>query len=117
MKKCNKCYIDKTDEEFYKRRKTQLAPYCKDCFNSYCINRWKQRKIDAVNHMGGKCQKCDYSKCMGALEFHHLDPSQKDVVWDKMRLMSWDKVLLELKKCILVCANCHREIHEDKISD
>ena len=51
-----------------------------------------------------------------ALEFHHLDPSQKDFgISSKGYTRSWDKVKEELDKCILVCSNCHREIHSGLI--
>jgi hypothetical protein len=84
---------------------------CKSCFNAYCIQRWIKRKQQAIKYKGGCCQKCGYDKFYGALEFHHLDPSEKDGDWHKLRLKSWDKIKYELDKCILLCANCHREAH------
>jgi len=75
------------------------------------IQRWIKIKKKAIDYKGGSCVKCGYNKYYGALEFHHLDPSQKDVVWTKLRLRSWDKITKELDKCILLCANCHREEH------
>ena len=61
--------------------------------------------------MGSKCQCCDYDNCTQALEFHHLDPTQKDFSFASNTNRSWQNVRQELPKCILVCANCHREIH------
>ena len=61
---------------------------------------------------GGKCSKCGYDKCIGAFDFHHKDRSQKDFsisVSGKTR--SWEKLRMELEKCELLCANCHREHH------
>ena len=72
----------------------------------------KKNKLRAVNKMGGKCNICGYNKCLTALEFHHLDPTKKDFTPSKNMNMSWDKIEKELEKCILVCSNCHREIHE-----
>ncbi|MCX6227341.1 MAG: HNH endonuclease signature motif containing protein [Bacteroidia bacterium] len=71
-------------------------------------NRQKER---AVEHFGGKCQECGYSKCLAALTFHHIDPTTKK--WSPSRIMSyrWELVLKELEKCILLCANCHHEHH------
>lgn len=46
-----------------------------------------------------------------AMHFHHRDGEMKDVSWTKLRLRSWDKIVLELDKCDLVCANCHAIIH------
>jgi predicted DNA-binding protein YlxM (UPF0122 family) len=74
----------------------------------------RRRKIKqmAIDYKGGQCVKCGYKKCNSALEFHHLDPTQKDFsLGAKGHCTSWDKIKKELDKCILVCANCHREIH------
>lgn len=61
---------------------------------------------------GGKCIRCGYNKCIKALEFHHLDPTQKDftISNDHFKLM---EAVNESKKCILICSNCHRELHEN----
>ena len=79
-------------------------------------NRRRKIKIMAVEYKGGKCvhNNCGYNKCISALEFHHLDPNEKDFsLAYKGNCVSWEKVKNELDKCILVCANCHREIHEE----
>ncbi len=73
----------------------------------------KRTKEKAVEYKGGKCVICEYNKCVSALEFHHLDPSKKDFTLSKNMCTAWDKIKDELDKCILVCANCHREIHEN----
>lgn len=72
-------------------------------------NRQKEK---SVLYLGGKCIKCGYSKSLAALDFHHTDPNKKD--WKPSRLMSyrWEIVKAELDKCELLCANCHRELHE-----
>lgn len=59
---------------------------------------------------GGKCVKCGYDKCLSALEFHHKDPDKKDfgISDDNMRLK---EAVEEIKKCVLICSNCHRELH------
>ena len=68
----------------------------------------------AVEYKGGCCEKCGYKKYIGALEFHHLDPNEKDFgIADKGFIRSWDKIKKELDKCILVCSNCHKEIHNE----
>ncbi len=73
----------------------------------------RRRKIKAMSiaYKGGKCQVCGYRKYQGALDLHHLNPEEKDFgIGDKGYTRSWEKVKAELDKCILVCANCHREI-------
>ena len=74
--------------------------------------RRRKLKEMSVEYKGGKCIICGYNKCIEALEFHHLDPSEKDFgISSKGLTRSWDKIKIELDKCICVCANCHREIH------
>lgn len=78
------------------------------------VKKWrettKQRMVDS---MGGKCQCCGYNTCSKALAFHHIDPTQKDIGFGDTRAnpKSWLKLIEELRKCILVCHNCHSEIH------
>jgi hypothetical protein len=80
---------------------------------SKCELRSQLRKKDyAVKQFGGKCQICGYSKCLAALEFHHVDPSDKKFSPSSIiRRLKWEDALEELQKCILICANCHREFH------
>jgi len=62
--------------------------------------------------LGGKCLVYGYAEYQGALEFHHFDNKAKDFgLSEKGVTRSWEKIRQELDKCILVCANCHREIH------
>lgn len=92
------------DKRPYKERSAQIK--------QAVIRRRKKIKLMAVEYKGGKCELCGYSKDISALEFHHTDPSQKDFnVGYKGNTRSWIKVRQEIDKCILVCANCHREIH------
>lgn len=81
--------------------------------NNQAVIEWRQRlKIRAVEYKGGSCSKCNYSKCIAALEFHHLDPNEKDFGIGSGDIKAWKKVKIELDKCIILCANCHREEHE-----
>ena len=112
MKKCSNCKEEKELEEFHlKKSEKRFQSICKKCFSQYCIKRWKERKKEAVSYKGGCCTRCGYNKSLAALEFHHLDPEEKEFTWNKMRLVSEDKLKKELDKCILLCANCHREEH------
>lgn len=74
-------------------------------------------KEQSVYVMGEKCQCCGYDKCITALEFHHLNPEEKDFSFGNNTNRSWQNTKEELKKCILVCANCHREIHSGLIDN
>lgn len=66
----------------------------------------------AVRYMGGECVFCGYHKDITALEFHHVDENEKEFGLSSDGLTrSWKRVKRELEKCVLVCANCHRELH------
>ncbi len=68
----------------------------------------------AVAYKGGKCERCGYDRCMEALEFHHINPSQKDFsISNKGYTRSWKRVQAEIEKCVMICANCHREVHAE----
>lgn len=68
-------------------------------------------KEKLVAYKGGKCEICGYDKCITALEFHHLNPDEKEFGIGTNDILSFEKNKKEVDKCILVCANCHREIH------
>ena len=72
----------------------------------------KKNKERAIEYKGGKCVVCAYNRSVTAMEFHHLDPTQKDFGISSNSNRAWEKIRIELDKCVLVCSNCHREIHE-----
>lgn len=91
-----------------KRTYADRAEYIKKAVNK----RRRKIRLLAIDSKGGKCQICGYDKCNGALEFHHTDPDKKDFsVSVDGSTRSWDRIKREIEKCVLVCANCHREIH------
>ena len=74
--------------------------------------RRKKVREMAIKYKGSKCINCGYDRCYEALEFHHLNSSGKDFgLSDKGYTRSWAKIKEELDKCVLLCANCHREVH------
>jgi predicted HNH restriction endonuclease len=79
--------------------------------------RRRTLKNKAIAYMGGQCKVCGYNKYPGALDLHHIDPSLKSFeIGYKGYTRSWETVRAELDKCVLVCANCHREIEAGIIS-
>ena len=85
---------------------------CSKCAAEAVQKRRDILKIKAVEYKGGKCEICGYDKNYAVLEFHHLDPSQKDFgISQNGNTRSWEEIKTELDKCIMVCANCHRELH------
>lgn len=121
MKK--KCII--CGKEFETMPKGYARKYCFQCSPSYSKNNNNERakSITAIRHAikqqlvrykGGKCELCGYDKCLGALQFHHLDPNKKDFNPSKeynRGAPDMDKLKQEIDKCQLLCANCHSEVH------
>jgi hypothetical protein len=74
--------------------------------------RRKRLKEMVVEYKGGKCVICGYNRHIGAFDLHHIDGAKKEFGLSARGLTrSWEKLKAEADKCILVCANCHREIH------
>lgn len=61
---------------------------------------------------GGCCKTCGYDKCMAALDFHHICDNKTHEVSQLIKLKGFAAAKKEAKKCILLCANCHRELHD-----
>lgn len=87
---------------------------CKECRKDAVIDIRRRNKIRLVEYKGGKCERCGYDKCIDALEFHHLNPEEKDFGLSCGDTRNFEKLKNEVDKCIMVCANCHREIHAEE---
>lgn len=84
---------------------------CRACVVDAVVECRKKKKRKLVELCGGKCIICGYNKCPQALQFHHMNPSEKSFnISHKGHCRKWEEVVAEVKKCILVCANCHAEI-------
>ncbi len=111
-KKCLKCEKHKKFEDFYFRKSKNIYnSWCKQCVYDFQKNRWKLRKRYMLELCGGKCCICGYNNNIAALEFHHKKEKDKKYSGSHLLSLSQEKMIKELKKCILLCANCHREIH------
>jgi len=106
MKVCSKHDVVKT---YYKSRSKWVCPKCE---TAAVTKRRQVVKRELVKAAGGKCIRCEYDRCIDALVFHHRNPAEKDG-----GLSNWKKSLRqgleEIKKCDLLCANCHAEIHAE----
>ena len=116
MKTCTKCNVTKSSTDFYfkgKKSNGKLQSECKVCFNTWMSHRWMnyKEKLIKTKNINSCCSICGYNKCIAALEFHHLESEEKDFNISKGYSYSFKRLVAELSKCILVCANCHREIH------
>ncbi|UYA58138.1 putative HNH endonuclease [Klebsiella phage DP] len=121
-KYCNGCATTYPISEFYTigkyKDKMKYKPLCKRCENK----RRKERNLEIIKEVFGEnlcCSSCGYDKCFAALDFHHVDAESKDFNIAKMLLgtPAKEKLAAELKKCMILCANCHREHHaEERLS-
>lgn len=109
-RKCRSCGELKAPSEFFKT----CSSYCKQCKMNMNKEGRRTAKEQSVEYKGGECQICGYNKCINALEFHHVDPAEKDHITFNKR-WSFEKLKSELDKCVLLCANCHREIHAGEV--
>lgn len=126
IRELNEFYSNHTLKECsekFKISRTTVVKYVKNKFiertqeekndaNYLRVKNYRQRmKEKLVTYKGNECQLCGYNKCITALEFHHLNPHEKDFNISRYTNLKWDSVVSEVDKCIMVCANCHREIH------
>ncbi len=107
----------------------RICPLCNQKFKDYqdkcrarcgsCntkIRRFRA-KAAAIKFLGGKCTACGWQGNQAALQFHHTNPKEKDFIIGNVANKSWDSIKDELKKCVLVCANCHSIKHSSKNDD
>lgn len=82
--------------------------------NSDKVKNWRKRTKDRiVEAFGNKCCICGGKFSQEIYDLHHVDPKQKKFSLGSIRSNSkaWNKIVEELRKCIMVCSNCHRSIH------
>jgi len=84
---------------------------CGKCASKWVTDSRIKKKTELVKTFGGKCKICGYNRYIGALDFHHLDPSKKKFSLSVKGLCySWKIILQEAKKCVILCKNCHTEV-------
>lgn len=115
-KTCSRCRKVRPIKDFYRRTTRKGETYfswCKKCTKQYDVDSKRIFKQKCVDFLGGKCVRCGYAKCASAFDFHHRDPSKKDFQISEFRSRKYLSAIIikELKKCDLLCANCHREEH------
>lgn len=132
---CVRCKTEKPTNEFSikKDTKTGYQKYCKICNSEvvkeyYKKNGYKDKYADSAKKYKRKCTdginqiKSKYTCCNckesdpSCLDFHHVDETEKD--FEISKLISGkniDFLLEELPKCVVICSNCHRKLHANKI--
>lgn len=133
-KLCPKCNLELDVVNFCKNKTKRdgLSSCCKKCQNEYSkehynknkkyyLDRNNKRKFELLDFIKAikldlKCSKCGYSKCIQALHFHHIDPnSKKFTISHSWKTGSEKRILEEISKCDILCANCHAEEHFMKV--
>jgi len=128
MKQCKRCKEEKPFDEFYKNSKREDGhqDYCKSCKKEYDKKQWvnhgdkwrplyAERKKQMTEWLTEykkqqQCSKCGDDRYY-VLDFHHLDPTQKDIEVSNAICSSITRAEEEIKKCIPLCRNCHSEFH------
>lgn len=77
-KECTNCHETKDLADFYLNEKGRPGSWCRNCLNAQCVERQRRHKQLAVDYKGGRCIGCGFDTYIGALDFHHLDPTKKD---------------------------------------
>lgn len=132
-KECTRCHIVKPLSEYCKgaRFKMGVQPACKSCMNiAYNKSRKKKQQhyqavAKARAHSNAErirkykeergCITCGEGR-PSCIDFHHVDPTSKDIEVSEMRHCSWETILREIEKCVTVCRNCHALIHAGELS-
>lgn len=116
-KVCFRCKKEQPISEYIIRKdRATYHSYCKTCNVAMIDIQRREMKQKCIDYKGGKCRVCGYNKCNRALEFHHVDPTTKDFSIAWIRTNGWKTVKAELDKCVLLCSNCHAEVHDDVTS-
>lgn len=99
----------------YDKKAGHTKRYCNTCLVQR--RRSKLQRM-AVEYRGGECLYCGYSRCVSAMEFHHLDPETKEfgISAACAKTRAWEVIRRELDKCVILCCRCHRELNEGLIS-
>lgn len=115
MPVCKKCMCKKPTSAFapYYNGKKTMRRICEGCRRVQFYNKRKVRRIEAFKILGEKCVDCGVGSNKHnyvMFDFHHLDPTKKEVKRFTLS-MSNERFHREVKKCVLLCANCHRLRH------
>lgn len=111
---CSKCGLEKPLTEFHKngfnsQGKQKYRGYCKTCANACETERYHKKK-EFINSQKQSCAKCGETRVY-MLDYHHRDPQEKDFTIGRLKKGAREVLQAEIDKCVVLCANCHREFH------
>jgi predicted HNH restriction endonuclease len=87
---------------------------CADKFNAYSRKNVRNNKLKVLEYFGNVCSICGFkSEVLDVFDVHHKNPKDKEIeiAYLLKTKRDFNRILDEVKKCILVCSNCHRIIH------
>ena len=100
---------------YYHMGKRVLTSFRKKYLNFQTSEQRRKVKLQCIEFKGGKCEKCGYDSCPASMVFHHIDPNKKDFgISSNGVSRSFEKCKIEIEKCMLLCANCHAELHHEE---
>lgn len=107
---CNVCNIEKPYTDYYISN-NRMSHTCKQCTQKNEKQKYKNKQ-DKLNRYKEtlKCKKCGEDRFY-LLDFHHIDPTQKDFSISDNSRMKLESLMKEIEKCEVLCSNCHREFH------
>lgn len=110
LRKCKECSLKLSLHNYYTVNK-RISRVCKECHKKKSKENY-DKKVSAVSDYKSSCgcAKCGESRSY-ILEFHHIDPSQKDYTIANRARASLESIMSEIKKCVVLCSNCHQEFH------
>ena len=129
MKKCNTCKTIKPLDEFsWKNKKKNIrSSKCKECHREYAKTHYidnkesyrnrairdREEQLKKTKNLIAELKKDGCVRCgekrLHCLDFHHTDPDEKE--WGIAQLSSRKKILEEVRKCVVMCKNCHADEH------
>lgn len=108
---CTECGKLLPISEFYQYN-GKVQHICLNCKKKY-QNKYYSNNINELNEYKQtlKCAKCGYNKCGASLDFHHRNPEEKSFGIARRANTKLSTLMPEIEKCVVLCANCHREFH------
>lgn len=75
------------------------------------VKKWRNNtRLKLFEGFGKKCSQCGYEDHPVSFDLHHIDPDEKDFHMSG-KIASWEKIVREAEKCVMLCAPCHRKVH------
>ena len=109
---CKNCF------RVFKARTWNQTHCCLECQKAYARDMYlaRQRRVIETRAQKKQCEVCGYNRWKPCLEWHHVDPSTKEFSISNAGARSQEKVKMEIAKCVVLCCNCHQEVHRGMVT-